>query len=288
VLPTGFDYQTEAGAVAADVQFAVPPALVQRLQQQNSPLIQQDSSSSSSWCFTYDYSNGGPFFITQDRQLDISALPDVQVLATYCALPDRHHLEPSKQQQQRLLQQQQLGTPACNTITGIQAAAAVRCSVGSGVAVLCGTHPELEPQWLDVCGWSTERPRPSTNGGTLAAAAHTATTAAGSTAAAAAPCAADSRRTVQTAQPALAVLNSAVAADVPTLLLLQQQQQHEQPGTAAGSASPSSAAVSQSLKSCEDVQLAQHTEALRRVLAASQEQRDLFLSCLLYEVLRRG
>jgi hypothetical protein len=265
----------------------VPPALVQQLQQQDSPLIQQgsisNSSSSSSWCFTYDYSNGGPFFITQDRQLDIAALPGVQVLATYCALPDRHNLEPSKQQQQRLLQQQQFGTPACNTVTGIQAAAAVRCSVGSGVAVLCGTHPELEPQWLDVCGWSTERPRASTHGSTSAAVAQTVTTAAGSTAAAAAAAAPRSGDSSRSTQPALAVLDSMVAAGVPAL-----QQQQEQQSTAAGSGSPSGAAVHRSLKFCEDVKLAQHTEALRRVLAASQEQRDLFLSCLLYEVLRRG
>lgn len=28
------------------------------------------------------------------------------------------------------------------------AAAAVRCTVGAGTAVLCGTHPELGPRWL--------------------------------------------------------------------------------------------------------------------------------------------
>eukprot|EP00200_Dunaliella_tertiolecta_P015990 CAMPEP_0202422564 /NCGR_PEP_ID=MMETSP1128-20130828/50922_1 /ASSEMBLY_ACC=CAM_ASM_000463 /TAXON_ID=3047 /ORGANISM="Dunaliella tertiolecta, Strain CCMP1320" /LENGTH=517 /DNA_ID=CAMNT_0049030627 /DNA_START=1489 /DNA_END=3043 /DNA_ORIENTATION=+ len=31
----------------------------------------------------------------------------------------------------------------------MQSPAAVRCRVGAGVAVLCGTHPELEPHWLE-------------------------------------------------------------------------------------------------------------------------------------------
>ncbi|KAF6259598.1 biotin-protein ligase [Scenedesmus sp. NREL 46B-D3] len=74
----GFDYQTEAGAVAADIQFAVPPLLAQQLQQQGNTPMQQDSSSGSSWCSTQDYCNGGPFFTTHDRQLDVSALPGVQ------------------------------------------------------------------------------------------------------------------------------------------------------------------------------------------------------------------
>ena len=42
------------------------------------------------------------------------------------------------------------------------AAAAVRCEVGQGVVVLCGTHPELHQAWLDPCGssnaqWEPER-----------------------------------------------------------------------------------------------------------------------------------
>jgi glutamine amidotransferase-like uncharacterized protein len=277
-LCIGFDYQTEAGAVAADVQFAVPPALLQQLQQQGSPLIQQVNS--SSWCFTHDYSNGGPFFVTQDRQLDLSALPDVQVLATYCALPDRHNILPSNQQQQRLRQQQQQSGLAHDKVAGLQAAAAVRCRVGSGVALLCGTHPELEPQWLDVCGLSTERPRASSSGSTTAA-VQTVTALTGSRGSAAATAAARSVDSSRSAQPALAVLDNAAAAGLSML-----QQRHERQEAAAGSSITSTAG--QSLKSCEDVQLAQHTEALRRVLAASQEQRELFLSCLLYEVLRRG
>lgn len=283
----GFDYQTEAGAVAADVQFAVPPALAEQLQPYSSTLLQQDSH--SSWCFTHDYSNGGPFFVTQDMQLDLSQLPGVQVLARYCALPDRHGFTFSRQQQ--VLQQQgELQPPPGvhhNGEAGAQAAAAVRCSVGSGVAVLCGTHPELEPRWLDVCGWSTERPRTGSHHSTPAEQAVPVASGGSSSTAAAAAAAGAGRSSSRTAQPALAVLEDAVAAGQIPLHALQPQQQHSPDAAVLAGSGASGADVGQGLMACEDVQLAQHTEALRRMLAASQEQRDLFLSCLLYEVLRR-
>ncbi|WIA30489.1 hypothetical protein OEZ86_000573 [Tetradesmus obliquus] len=69
----GFDYQTEAGAVAADVQFAVPPALAQQLQQQQGSTPLQEHCSSSSWCFTHDYSNGveaGQVKVCEDVRLE--------------------------------------------------------------------------------------------------------------------------------------------------------------------------------------------------------------------------
>jgi hypothetical protein len=285
MFPAGFDYQTEAGAVAADVQFAVPPALAEQLQQRSSTLLQQDSH--SNWCFTHDYSNGGPFFVTQDMQLDLSQLPGVQVLARYCALPDRHGFTFSRQQQEQQQQREQQPGVQHNGDAGAQPAAAVRCSVGSGVAVLCGTHPELEPQWLDVCGWSTERPRTGSHRSTSAEqAVPVASGGRGSTAAAAAAAGAGGSSS-RTAQPALAVLENAVAAGQIPSHALQPQQQHSADAAVLAGSGASGADVGQGLMACEDVQLAQHTEALRRMLAASQEQRDLFLSCLLYEVLRR-
>lgn len=70
---------------------------------------------------TLDYVNGGPAFFP------CSSVPSAgphRVLARYAGVP---------------------GRPA----------AAVSCAVGRGVAVLCGTHPELGTRWLgvgDVCG----------------------------------------------------------------------------------------------------------------------------------------
>jgi hypothetical protein len=277
LLFAGFDYQTEAGAGAADVQFTVPPPLAQQLQQQGRTLLQENSS--TNWCFTHDYSNGGPLFVTHDMQPDVSGLSGVQVLATYCALPDRHGLKLSGQQQQQ----------QHNAVAGIQPAAAVRCSVGAGVAVLCGTHPELAPHWLDVCGWSTERPRTGSHHSTAAEQAASASFAGRQASAAAAAAGAGAGNSSRSAQPALAVLDSAVAAGKSSSRALQQQQeQHSTTAAVRGSSRTSDVRIGEALKGCEDVQLAQHTEALRRVLAASQEQRDLFLSCLLFEVLWRA
>lgn len=288
MCPAGFDYQTEAGAVAADVQFAVPPALAQQLQQQQGSTLLQENCSSS-WCFTHDYSNGGPVFVTHDMQLDVSSLPGVQVLATYSALPDRHGLNLSRQQQQHKDQQHLQQQPGMlhNGVAGVQPAAAVRCSVGAGVAVLCGTHPELEPQWLDVCGWSTERPRAGSHQ-TAAAEGAVAASAGGRGSTAAAAAAAGAGGSGRSARPAVAVLEGAVASGQRPPRAMQQQQDQRNAAAVVPASSRASGVEAGQLNVCEDVQLEQHTEALRRVLAPSQEQRDLFLSCLLYEVLRRA
>lgn len=63
-----------------------------------------------------DYSNGGPLFLNPAGGIELHGLVGVEVLATYKEMPG--------------------------------AAAAVRCTVGQGVAVLSGTHPELGPHWL--------------------------------------------------------------------------------------------------------------------------------------------
>ena len=77
-------------------------------------------SSGSGWRECRDYINGGPgFFALDGRCMLASPLPGVQVLATY---PERGG-----------------------------AAAALLCAVGRGRAVLCGTHPELHPSWLEPC-----------------------------------------------------------------------------------------------------------------------------------------
>ena len=79
-----------------------------------SPNSMDDSASTLSWTRCQDYSNGGPWFDVNG--VGNGAQPSFQVLATYAQHEDRP--------------------------------AAVACSVGFGVAVLCGTHPELHPDWL--------------------------------------------------------------------------------------------------------------------------------------------
>ena len=73
------------------------------------------------WIQCRDYSNGGPSFelIRSDAtlQCDCSSQQQAfQILAVY--------------------------TEKANAI------AALKCSVGKGVALLVGTHPELDPKWL--------------------------------------------------------------------------------------------------------------------------------------------
>ncbi len=91
---------------------------------------------SSTWLKATDYCNGGPLFVaagsarssshsSAGSSAAVEALPGVQVLARYTAV--QH--------------------PSVPALHGGEAVAAVRCEVGAGVAVLCGTHPELGPEW---------------------------------------------------------------------------------------------------------------------------------------------
>ena len=107
----GFDYESERGAVAAPLRFRT-----------SSSRVGGDDSDSGPWQTCKDSINGGPLFV-----LDSSATvvginsrlpPGIEVLATY---PERNH-----------------------------AAAAVACTVALGRAVLCSTHPELAPHWLET------------------------------------------------------------------------------------------------------------------------------------------
>eukprot|EP00878_Enallax_costatus_P006658 GHUV01006977.1.p1 GENE.GHUV01006977.1~~GHUV01006977.1.p1 ORF type:complete len:456 (+),score=139.45 GHUV01006977.1:2006-3373(+) len=188
----GFDYLTESGAVAAHIQFQVPAGTAladhaQQLQRQHLRQQQQRASGGEagqqdhtriSWCSTRDYCNGGPMFVTRQGDLDLTGLPGVTVLATYSQLAPRTCTDSrtgddghsSSLQDHKLQQQQQhltthrqstrvQGKRRCSGSSGSQGTpdasqpvAAVRCQVGSGVAVLCGTHPELEPHWLEACG----------------------------------------------------------------------------------------------------------------------------------------
>ena len=79
-----------------------------------------------------DYSNGGPSF----QYAGSWPSKRVRLLATYSDLPQPQHEGSSTAEEHQ--EQGPAGRPA----------AAVACEIGSGVAVLCGTHPELHPDWL--------------------------------------------------------------------------------------------------------------------------------------------
>ena len=76
----------------------------------------------AAWSECMDYSNGGPCFLCEG---DWRA-KGLSLLAAYADLPE----------------------PARRRCGCARPAAAVACQVGAGVAVLCGTHPELHPGWL--------------------------------------------------------------------------------------------------------------------------------------------
>jgi biotin--protein ligase len=129
----GFDYASEAGAVAAALSFAVDPSLIPLLAAGGGASAGGGRGSTSArpaavppagsatgsgdsgllWVDTLDYSNGGPVFAPD-------AGARFRVLARYA------------------------GAGRAGEI------AAVRCTAGAGAAVLCGTHPELPDAWLDA------------------------------------------------------------------------------------------------------------------------------------------
>lgn len=87
-------------------------------------------SSGGVWDHCLDYCNGGPFFRSDGEEVEEGL--GVSVLARYTGIGGR--------------------------------AAAVKCLVGKGVAVLCGTHPELSPHWLEAaCRFEAEAAAASGN-----------------------------------------------------------------------------------------------------------------------------
>jgi hypothetical protein len=254
VLAAGFDYLTEAGAVAAQVEFSVP-------QQLSSLLDQQDRSSSSSsgmtagqqkddsrWVTAFDYSNGGPVLLAADGSPDLEQLPAVTVLARYGQLPPSAAAALAQPGHQQQVQQRQ---------SAAGRVAAVRCAVGKGVAVLCGTHPELGPEWLDPCGESNAAQGPQPH---------------------------EAAPSSQLAQAA-----AGAGASIPQ----QQREREQQAGSALQVVVDD--AVGSSLRSsgegqtvvCQDVALAAHAQQLQAQLRASQAGRDLLLCSLLYHALAR-
>lgn len=270
-------------------------------------------------------------FVTRQGDLDLTGLPGVTVLATYRDLSPRtwpgsttadDQQSSEQQQQQRALQHPQLhpnlslqdgpqSTPAIGPVYKrrrmgssagsvvvrggvVQPVAAVRCQVGSGVAVLCATHPELMPSWLDACGRAREQvasaaaaaaanacmpvSRPSNSGSRFVQAAETAPEHLSATMGPAASPVGPS-----TSLPVVAMLAGAVAAQQQGAALTVHGA-HTTRVTSSGAADT----VRQGVMQCEDAQLQEHTSQLRSTLSACRQHRDLFMSCLLYEALTRG
>jgi len=131
VVP-GFRYETEAGAAATKLRWRTAREV--------------------EWRECLDYCNGGPVFVLRGGSGSGSSggeeaagrVPDkcevagvaVEVLARYHREEDAASSSPSS-------------SPAV-AAAAEGGAAALRCRVGKGVAVLCGTHPELRPAraWL--------------------------------------------------------------------------------------------------------------------------------------------
>ena len=108
----GFRYESEAGAHAALVAFRLPQGSATHAAHTDSGADAADSGQRQEWVTCRDYTNGGPAFWPSEERGEKA----FDVLAVYAEKDD--------------------------------ALAAVRCPVGRGAAVLVGTHPELDPKWL--------------------------------------------------------------------------------------------------------------------------------------------
>lgn len=273
--------------MAAPVEFRVPRELQEIFQQQQQHEQEQPRHVSGLLSPTpqhtvataYDYCNGGPFFVDMDGSADIEQLPGVTVLAMYC--PSACSSSTASNGQGAAQQ----ATAAAAVNGGAQTqqelisqppqqqqqrrVAAVRCRVGKGVAVLCGTHPELGPEWLDPCGESNaaEGPQPHEPAPTGAAAVGVGAVGVSS---------GDASKLLQQQQQHGSV-SSAAAGGVQ---VLQQAIPRGDGSSSSGMEQPLLVPVV-----CKDVALAAHAQQLQRQLRASQCERDLLLSSLLYEAL---
>ena len=145
VVP-GFSYETEAGAAATRLRWRRGRERKERSKGERGSTEEEEDEEEAEWSESLDYCNGGPVFVLRGSGSGEGTgrvLPDdsevkgvaVEVLARYSSSP----VFPS----------------SCSSSPAVAAAAeggaaAVRCTVGRGVAVLCGTHPELRPagEWL--------------------------------------------------------------------------------------------------------------------------------------------
>ena len=118
----GFRYESEAGAHAAAIAFRPPSSDCEAAAAAHDATAgacsrggQDDNGKpSGGWRSCRDYTNGGPAFLPNSS----SSGHAYETLAVYTEKDD--------------------------------ALAAVRCFIGKGLAVLVGTHPELDTKWLSA------------------------------------------------------------------------------------------------------------------------------------------
>ncbi|EFJ50700.1 hypothetical protein VOLCADRAFT_88490 [Volvox carteri f. nagariensis] len=108
------------------------------------------------WVYCRDYSNGGPVFVLGTPVLttgigsdaDVPSATTSTAVSTACSTGDRRTASASSRcTDTRTIVQDNLEILAVYPELG-DAIAAVRCRVGTGVAVLCGTHPEMPHEAL--------------------------------------------------------------------------------------------------------------------------------------------
>ena len=116
-----------------------------------SPSEDCSPSNSAGWAWTWDYSNGGPALLNHLGGTDLAMYSgQVDVLALYGRDPGMQEAVVGLANNSARLVDDTTGESGGNA--PVAAAAAVRCRVGLGVAVLCGTHPELHHRWLATEG----------------------------------------------------------------------------------------------------------------------------------------
>lgn len=148
---SGFQYESEDGAVAAPLRFLCSsPSSPGAPGSSYDDLEEEGMSAQPGWQQCVDYVNGGPGFCLLDGSPLAPLLQQQPGAAANSDSSSGGHAA-----QQQLEQQQLLPGLECIELLATYpehdgAAAALLCRVGSsgGRAVLCGSHPELHPSWL--------------------------------------------------------------------------------------------------------------------------------------------
>jgi hypothetical protein len=295
----GFDYATERGAVAAPLSFRVPST--------TATTPGSSAPASFRWVSASDYCNGGPFFVPygpegvggngdgsngsndeNDDPWPFERDPRFEVLARYKevrhpqARSERAVLGPTEEQ--RLAAAEAAAGAAAAAATTAASPppppppcpargplAAVRVAVGAGCAVLCATHPELAPAWLDPSGGSHEAALGGPRRRGEAAAGSSGGSGSESDGGSSSGTTTSSKSRAAAEAVAAAATEGGVAASAAVA------QARPPPGDEALLASAAG----------DEQALAEHTAALRAELEACQPARELFLSALVHEALRR-
>lgn len=272
------------------------------------------SASTPTWLNTMDYCNGGPFFHAAHGSLALEHMKDVTVLARYASLPGAAAAAAVATQHCELLEasidQGQWQSASSNPLEGhgtgnhatapngamehgigwqLGPAAALRVNVGMGVAVLCGTHPELEPEWLDASGSTGQVEKVHADGASAQPSGMQQDTR-NALGPSMAVCTGATNAAANGATHAAASSKSQSAAGV------AEQDRH----STLGSIGTVNSSMHSSSQPCDEKEpwegadqpiactaLSQHSAELKHSLTAAQPERDLFLSCLLLAALYR-